>query len=364
VQARRQKIEKQFADASSLLGLRTAEASRLEQARKEVEGHVVALEGQVCALQRELANESARVSELTVKVNDREDELARLKGANPQFSRELVGARKENGHSNGGVEVEKGEALPSSRGTETGAALGVKQRAWDEDSVEALLNGKALENGKGSAEDRLQREAEELRRQLEREKERAEAASQELQGRLAARERELGERLQELRNLEQQLEDEEGDKRRILTQVGRTHTHSLCGACGALPGGSASPLLQLQVLMVNGRHIPVPTIRAADTRTSSTRKMFHSVLCSCKYLKGVACICAVYGVPDADSSFLSPFNFLDLFLLGSFIIAGERTPMGFNQKGSRGLVKAAEVSRDSVLFLGPFSRRFSSPKCT
>lgn len=337
MQARRQKIEKQFADASSLLGLRTAEASRLEQARKEIEGHVAALEGQVCVLQRELANESARVSELTVKVNDREDELARLKGANSQFSREVIGARKENGHSNGGVEAEKGEALPSGRGTETGAALGVKQRAWDEHSVEAsLLNGKALENGKGSAEDRLQREAEELRRQLEREKERAEAASQELQGRLAARERELGERLQELRNLEQQLEDEEGDKRRILTQVGRTHTHSLCGACGALPGGSASPLLQLQVLMVNGRHIPVHTIRAADTRTSSTRKIFHSVLNSRKDLKGVACICAVYGVPDADSSFLSPFNSLTFSFLAASLLPVTNTN-GLQSEGAQGV---------------------------
>jgi hypothetical protein len=282
LQARRVKVEKQFADASSLLGLRTAEASRIEQARKEIEGHVAALEGQVCVLQQELANESARVSELTVKVNDREDELARLKGANPQIPRGLVGARKENGHSNGGVEAEKGEALPSGRETGTGgAALGVKQRAWDEDSVEASFSNGEVSNGKNGAEGRLQREVDELRGQLERENERAEAARVELQGRLAARERELGERLQELRNLEQQLEDEEGDKRRILTQVGRTHTRSLGGACGALPVGSASLLLQVQVLMVNGRHIPVPTIRAADTRTSSTRKMsIQSYICA------------------------------------------------------------------------------------
>ncbi|GAQ79251.1 hypothetical protein KFL_000270100 [Klebsormidium nitens] len=207
--SRRQKIEKQLADANSLLALRTAEASRLENTRR----HVAALEEQVCTLQQELADETARVSELTVHVADREVELARLKDVS------LGGLSKEPAYSNGSRKAKRGsgeEGLASKR--DAGRA-DAEIRAGSRKSLEGSTTAEPAENGAGQSEDWLQRELREVRGHLELERAHAEAAGKELHERLAERERDLGERTQELRNLEQQLEDEEGDKRRILSQM-------------------------------------------------------------------------------------------------------------------------------------------------
>lgn len=202
VQSRRQKIEKQLADATSLLALRTAEASRLEHTRR----HVADLEEQVCTLQQELASETARVSELTVQLTDREVELARLKDVG------FRGLSKEVAHSNGGRKAERASGEEGLASEQDAAVDNAKIPAGSREPSERGAN----ENGAERSEDWLRRELREVRGQLELEG----AHAEELRERLAERERELGERTQELRNLEHQLEDEEGDKRRILSQVG------------------------------------------------------------------------------------------------------------------------------------------------
>lgn len=217
MQTRRRKLEKQLVDANSLLALRVAEASRLEQERK----HVAALEEKVGALQQELAGETARASELTVLVADRDVELARLKDEGLPRTAE---SRKENARNEEETTVEQSVVENEGKSNLSGgeaasneSSAPISESAMSEsEATEAA----AVETGGECSVEWLQQELSAVWGKLGLERGRAEATCRELRERVAERERELGEKTQELRNLEQQLEDEEGDKRKILSQVG------------------------------------------------------------------------------------------------------------------------------------------------